>query len=188
MVHPMLIRMNEIIPQSRTTLLYLRNRIKERMIRKGDFLVKNGDPGNIFICIKQGCLKEFMIYKGVKLPNQFMEEGYVLFLPDLPVYENIQAIEDTTIYYIDPPDINYLNYTPGNFNVFCQIQFQDQRREIDTYNHIRNNKTELERVNWLLERQPTLIDRVPVLDLVIYLQVDISTLRKKMLPSKLVRH
>lgn len=181
----MLIRMNGIIPQSRKTLLYLRNRIKERMVRKGNFLVKNGDPGNIFICIKQGCLKEFMIHKGVKLPNKFMEEGYVLFLPNLPVRKNIQAIEDTTIYYIDPSDINYLSYTASNFNGLTLMLLEDQKDEIVSYNNIRDNNNELERVNWLLERQPGLIDRVPVMDLVIYLQVDISTLHKKMPPGKI---
>lgn len=180
----MLIRMNEIAPQSRTTLLYLRNRIKERMIPKGDFLVKDGDPGNILICIKQGCLKAFIIYEGVKLPDQFMEEGYVLFLPNMPVRGNIQATEDTTIYYIDPSDIDYLSFT-RSFNGFSLILLDGQRREHLNYNYIRKNKTEPERVDWLLERQPGLINRVPVMDLVMYLQVDISTLQKKLPPGKI---
>lgn len=180
----MLIRMNEIVPQSRATLLYLRNRIKERMIRKGDFLLKKGDPGNIFIYIKEGCLKEFTIYRNVKLPNQFMEEGYLLFLPVKPGFENIQAIEDTTIYYIDPLDINYLSYTAGNFNLFTIILLEGIKREIVDYNFMRKNETDLEKVNWLLERQPGLIDRVPLMDLAIYLQVKLSTLQK-MLPGKI---
>ncbi len=184
MLHPMLIRMNEIVPQSRATLLYLRNRIKERMIRKGDFLLKKGDPGNIFIYIKEGCLKEFSIFKNVKFPNLFMEEGYLLFLPVKPGFENIQAIEDTIIYYIDPSDINHLGYIAPNFNGLTMVLLEDLKEEIIDYNYIRKHKTELEKVNWLLERQPKLIDRVPLMDLVIYLQVKLSTL-KKMLPGKI---
>lgn len=186
MLHPMLIRMNEIVPQSRQTLLYLRNRIKERMIRQGDFLVKDGDPGNIFICIKQGCLKDFMNIKDVKIPNYFMEEGHVLFLPDLPVRENIQAIEDTTIYYIDPSDINHLSYIVSNFNRLTLELLHGQTTEAITYNDIQKNTTEHERVNWLLERQPGLIDRLPLTDLAIYLGIKISKLQS-LLPSGRIR-
>ncbi len=86
-----------------------------------------------------------MICKGVKHLTNFMEEGYVLFQPDLPVYVNIQAIEDTTIYYIDPSDIDYMSYMP-TFNGLTLILLQGQWRALTTFKGILHTKLNLNKV------------------------------------------
>ncbi|MES2112595.1 MAG: Crp/Fnr family transcriptional regulator [Bacteroidota bacterium] len=77
----------------------------KKTLKKGEYLLKSGDVCRYVFFIETGLVRYYINNDGVEQTNYFNKENefvcdYMSFLPQIPSYVNIQALEDTTIWVI----------------------------------------------------------------------------------------
>lgn len=91
--------------------------IMERTIfttrKKGDYFLKKGQTVSNMFVLETGCVRGFYNKENKEINTWFGFENELLgsFLPlfsNLPSYENIQFLEDSSLYYISANDLNAL--------------------------------------------------------------------------------
>lgn len=85
----------------------------KKVFKKGEYLLQAGNICRYVIFIETGLVRYYINSDGEERTNYFNKEGefvcnYISFLPQIPSYVNIQALEDTTIFVISFNDIQQL--------------------------------------------------------------------------------
>ena len=98
------------IPLSSQDEEIVRRLFHKKTFKKGDHLLQAGSICRYIIFIETGLVRYYINSDGEEHTNYFNKEGefvcdYMSFLPQVPSYVNIQALEDTTIFVISFNDI-----------------------------------------------------------------------------------
>lgn len=98
------------IPLSSQDEGIVRTLFHKKVFKKGDHLLQAGSICRYIIFIETGLVRYYINSDGEEHTNYFNREGefvcdYMSFLPQVPSYVNIQALEDTTIFVISFTDI-----------------------------------------------------------------------------------
>ena len=98
------------IPLSSKDEEIVRRLFHKKTFKKGDHLLQAGSVCRYIIFIETGLVRYYINSDGEEHTNYFNKEGefvcdYMSFLPQVPSYVNIQALEDTTIFVISFNDI-----------------------------------------------------------------------------------
>jgi len=98
------------IPLSSNDEEIVRRLFHKKIFKKGDHLLQAGSICRYIIFIETGLVRYYINSDGEEHTNYFNKEGefvcdYMSFLPQVPSYVNIQALEDTTIFVISFNDI-----------------------------------------------------------------------------------
>src|ERR1700712_4155352 len=100
---------------------YLSKTLKYRKLFKKDFLLKAGHVSHSVYFITEGLIRAYY-NKGEKEVNSwFMKEGDLSlsiesFYDQKPSYENIQALEDSIVYFIDYKELVHIYNEYPEFN------------------------------------------------------------------------
>jgi CRP-like cAMP-binding protein len=83
----------------------VRTLFHRKPLKKGEYLLKAGDVCRYVIFIESGLVRYYINNDGEEKTNYFNKENefvcdYLSFLPQIPSYVNIQALEDTIIWII----------------------------------------------------------------------------------------
>lgn len=175
--------LESIHPLSDGLKAYLLKNLKQRQIKKKDYLLKAGHVSRHVCFILNGLLRCFYVKSDIEVSSWFMKEGDVVFsiesfYTQTPSYESIQALEDTFIFYIDYEELQYI------YKEFPEFNFIG--RELTIYYHKLWGQqlysirmcTGMERYQWLLENHAELLKRVPAKYLASYLDISEFTLSK----------
>jgi CRP/FNR family transcriptional regulator, anaerobic regulatory protein len=111
-----------IYPLSDELEKYLASVIKERPIRKKDYLLKAGHVCRNICFISTGLLRCFYLQNSQEISSWFMMEGDVIisvesFFRQAKSKESIQALEDSLLYSLEYADLQYMyrNFPESNF-------------------------------------------------------------------------
>ncbi|MBV8391371.1 MAG: Crp/Fnr family transcriptional regulator, partial [Mucilaginibacter sp.] len=101
------------IPLSAADEEIVRRLFHKKTFKKGEHLLQAGNICRYVIFIETGLVRYYYNTDGEERTNYFNKEGefvcdYKSFMPQVPTYVNIQALEDTVIWVISFNDIQQL--------------------------------------------------------------------------------
>lgn len=176
-------RLESIHPLSDGLKAHLAKKLKQKQIKKKEYLLNEGNTSRHVCFIHTGLLRCFYVEGDKEVSAWFMKEGDVVFSIEsfhtqTPSYESIQALEDTFISYIDYEELEYIyrQFPEFNFNgrvleIHYHILWARQLHSIRMH-------TRQQRYQLLLENHPELIKRVPAKYLASYLDIEVTSLSK----------
>jgi len=89
------------------------NKFKSKLIKKNDFLFKQGDTCKDFVFVQKGCLRLYYLKEGVEVsvwfafqPSSAIE--IYSFIRETPSDYSLQAIEDSEVLYLPKTELNKL--------------------------------------------------------------------------------
>jgi len=179
------------IPQAEIDILV--NLVKPLVIKKGDFLYKEGKVPKHGAFVLQGILREYYTdSKGVDYVRRFAYEDWWMvdlyeLLHEKPALCSVQAIEDTQLLTFSKNDCNVLmNECPIAAKVLREISSAEK------YSLAKNEKQKKsvgaqENYESLLKNHPEIEKRIPLFHIASYLNIkpeSLSRIRKQMSLSK----
>lgn len=157
-------------------------------IKKGEFLLKEGQYIRHFYFVDSGCLCYYILRKGQKQVVEFFTEND--FCSDLhnyiekkPSNSNISATEDTVVYAINREDDARLWNHSHALERFGRLFITDEFIQLSRRVARMTNMSNEERYLRLQEKRPELIQRVPQYLIASYLgltPVGLSKIRKRL--------
>ncbi|RYE28816.1 MAG: cyclic nucleotide-binding domain-containing protein, partial [Sphingobacteriales bacterium] len=102
----MLNLLQAIHPFSDGLLEYLDRHVKVREVARKDYLLKAGHVSRAIHFVESGLLRCYYLKGDTEVSSWFMKAGDLIisiesFHLQKPSYENIQALEDSLLYYVD---------------------------------------------------------------------------------------
>ena len=175
--------LQSILPLSDELKTALSFYLKVKEFKKKTHLLKEGQVCNYIYFIEQGLVRSYYVKDGNEICSWFMKQGDVIisvasFYTRKPSYESIQAIEDTTAYFISYDELQILYKKFVEFNIIGRVLTEKyyQLSEERLYS-IRKQKS-VERYNFLLTHHPEILQRVPRKYIASYLGVTEETLSR----------
>ena len=159
---------------------------------KGEFLVREGAVSNKCYLVIKGSVRQFQLRQDMEKTSAFFLEGdpiimYSSYLEEKASEYSLQCLEDTILVsgarekekqmHLSHPLLEYLTHH------FLKEDF----RKAEQYIALLNIHPPEERYLWLLQNQPQLITRIPLIHISSYLGItpeSLSRIRKRILVNK----
>ena len=160
---------------------HLEDIVKERKLKKKDFLLKTGQVcGNIYF-VEEGLLRSFYEKGGREISFAFMKEGEICvdlesFLTQEYSQRSIQALEDSTLSYITHDELQRIYRDFDGFNRIGRVMTEQCFIPAIQKNVSLWMQPSQVRYQWLVKRSPELLQRVPAKYLASYLGITESML------------
>jgi CRP-like cAMP-binding protein len=162
--------------------------IKVVQFKKGEFLIKAGQYLRQTYFVLEGCVRQYFIVDGIeKTTNFFVEDQWILSTGDpndvKPSNFSLRFIENTLLVVGDEERSKALLSQFPKFQDLSRRAIQneyDRQRELS---ELLITKTPEQRYSYILERQPGLIDRIPLYHLASYIGItpeSLSRIRKRL--------
>ncbi len=165
---------------------------KKETFKKGTFLLKPNHYIHDFYFVKQGCISYYTIEEGTTRVMEFFTEGYFFtdlyaFIEQTPSETYLEATEDSIVYSISKTDQQKVYDHSHQLERFGRLSMQ--RTFVINFQRINQlrNLSNQERYLQLLEKRPTLLQRVPQYLIASYLgitPVGLSKIRKRLSEKK----
>lgn len=173
--------LNAIYPLPPELSVHLSQILKTREFPRKEFLLKAGHVSRHIYLIEKGLVRCYYMLGEKDISAWFMKEGDVVvsvnsFFGQVPSEENIQALENTLVYYISYDELeetyrNYLSFNVNGRKILTHYYRLSEQRAIS----MRSMKAK-ERYKYLLMHHPELLQRVPRKYIASYLGVTEATL------------
>lgn len=176
--------LNSVYPFSDELTNHLQEILKRREFSEGEHLLKAGHVCENVYFVHQGLLRSYYHDKRDNEKNiWFMKEGDVVyavrsFLDQIPSKEFIQALEDTTVYYISHRELEQIYEKYMIFNIHGRKLTQEYYKRSVEREDIMRMPEAIERYQYLLEHFPELVNRVPDKHLATFLRMTPVTLSR----------
>jgi CRP-like cAMP-binding protein len=178
---------NNYIPLKEPEINGLSNRVKERKIKRRQFILQENDVCKHYTFVVLGCFKMYGIDKnGVEHNIQFAPEND--WIMDIGSFHsekqsglNIEAIEPSVILQIDKPTLIYLYQNHEKFSRIFRVIIENKFVELQkrVLQNISSNAEE--RYLTFLEQYPQLLNRLPNTQIASYIGITpefLSVVRK----------
>ncbi len=165
------------------TLKSLEVALQKLELRKGDFLITEGKVCNHVYFLEQGCVRGFYNLDGKEISYWFAFENnfvtsFFSFITRKPGVENIQLIEDCTLWAITYDDLQKLYTKHPDMERLGRImheRYYVMLEERFVSNHFKEAR---ERYENLLTHAPHILQRVPLGYIASYLGITQETLSR----------
>lgn len=158
---------NKYLPLNETEKEALTSRLKERKIKRKQYILQEGDTCKYFTYVVEGCFKMYGVDNSGKEHNLLFtnEDDWITDIDSLhkerPSKLFIEAVEPSVILQISKGDLWYLytNYPKfdRNFRVIIEDKYIElQNRLLQIF-----SSTAYERYEFFLEQYPKLANRLP---------------------------
>ncbi|MEW7291761.1 Crp/Fnr family transcriptional regulator [Aquimarina sp. 2304DJ70-9] len=161
---------------------------KKEIFKKGAFLLKPDQFINDFYFVKQGCVSYYTVENGTIRVMEFFTEGYFFtdlyaYIQEIPSESYLEATEDSVVYSISKIDQQKVFDHSHQLERFGRLSMQ--RTFVINFQRINQlrNLSNQERYLQLLEKRPSLFQRVPQYLIASYLgltPVGLSKIRKRL--------
>ncbi|MBS1509560.1 MAG: Crp/Fnr family transcriptional regulator [Bacteroidetes bacterium] len=184
MVQHVIHALDQIHPASDGLKQYLQTTLKEVRLKRKEQLHAAGEICNNIYFVLQGLLRSYYPNSdGQETTGWFMKEGDVIvsvksFFHQVPAHENIEAMEDSILFYVTYSELQnaYIQYP--EFNVTGRILTEKYYvLSEERLASIRNEKAK-DRYHFLLCNYPELLLRIPASYIASYLGIDKATLSR----------
>ena len=175
--------LESIQPLSPALREHLSNILQFRVVPRKGFLVKAGHVCRNIYFIREGLVRCYYLRGEEEVCSWFMKERDVMiaiesFYSQLPSYENLQAMEETEVYYITYDQLQHIYREYPEFNVTGRVLTQEYHRHWAWQLYAIRMHSGRQRYQWLQENHGELVLRVPGRYLATYLGLADITLRK----------
>ena len=158
--------LHAVHPLSPELIDHLQTTVKYREVKRGEFLLKAGHICRDIYFIETGLLRCFYRKGDTEVSSWFMKDGDVIvsvesFFQRKPSYEWIQALEDCKLYYISYVELYAIYERFPEFNFISRELLQHYYVLWTQLLHAIRMKTAEEKYEWLLEKFPDFILRIP---------------------------
>ena len=162
---------------------YIMENLKEIEIPKKEFILKEGRICYNIYFVKKGLLRCYYFKDDKEICAWFMKETDIIFsvesfLNQVPSRENIQAIEDCTLYFIEYEELQYLYHHCPEFNFVGRVLTEKYYQLSEQRLYSLRMQKALERYNFILNHFPQIILRVPSKYIASYLGITEETLSR----------
>jgi CRP/FNR family transcriptional regulator, anaerobic regulatory protein len=180
-VEQLLLYLNSIYKLSPELEIHLLSVVKHREIRKKEFLLKAGQINKEIAFIVSGLMHAFYMKEDTEVSSWFLKEGDVIvsvdsFYDQVPSYEYIRALENTSIYYIDYSELEYIYNNFMEFNYIGRVLTIKYLKIWTQQLYSIKMRSAEERYEWILQNHPELLLRVPHKLIASYLDLTAVTL------------
>jgi CRP-like cAMP-binding protein len=158
------------------------SRFKQKTIKKGTLLLKRGQVASQYYFVKSGAIRFYFgesdeqLTAWVVFQNEFFTEISSLS-PGKPTRFNIEAIEETTLNYIDKSDMEELYRQYASWQEFGRITWEMMAiRMIDEIIRFQTLSAEERYLEFL--KVPGFLQRVPIKQLASYLGITPNALSR----------
>lgn len=182
-MNELLAYLNSIHPLSQKTMDYLVEHLKRTEVSKKKFILKQGRVCYSIYFVKEGLLRCFYIKNDKEINSWFMNEGDVIisvesFFDQTPGFENIQALEDSILYYIDYNELQYLYNNCPEFNFVGRALVEKYYKLSEQRLYSLRMQKAVEKYRFLMNNFPHIIQRVPSKYIASYLGITEETLSR----------
>jgi len=166
----------------------LRNILKEKKLKRKEYLLREGQVCNYATFISKGCLRYYYLVNGEESTGQFFFENgwyadYESFLSGEPSSQNIQALEDCSLYLIYRRDLEALFSRHPVFEKFGRLMAERAVLGLKKKNEFLTLQSHEERYLQLINDRPKVIQRVSLKYIASYLGMkpeSLSRIRKRL--------
>jgi CRP-like cAMP-binding protein len=157
--------------------------IQFRRLNKREWLLTPGETARHLYFIGRGLVRCYYMKDGDEVSSWFMAEGDFMtdvlsFFSQQPSLVYIQALEDCELYGIAYEDIQFLYKTFLEFNFIGRVVTEKYYMQSEERLYSIRRRTARERYNYLVERWPWLLQRVPQKYLASYLDIGLRTMSR----------
>ncbi|AXT55509.1 Crp/Fnr family transcriptional regulator [Aquimarina sp. MMG015] len=181
-------KIRSFTPVSDSDMEYGLQFYKKEIYKKGAYLVKPEQSIQDFYFMKKGCVTYYTIEEGVTRVMEFFTEGSFFtdlypYIEEIPSESYLEVIEDSIVYTISKTDaLKVFDYSHA-LERFGRLSMQ--KAFINNFQRINRmkNLSNQERYLQLLEKRPSLFQRVPQYLIASYLgltPVGLSKIRKRL--------
>ncbi|NLZ74114.1 MAG: Crp/Fnr family transcriptional regulator [Bacteroidales bacterium] len=169
-------------PISEETENLLIPHIQHCIKKKGDHLLRNGQVNGGVYILEQGILRFYYVKNQKEITTWFCQENMVAFSSafffHIPSFENIQLLEDSSVFYISGDALNKLYKKNEQINTIGRKLSEEYCLEFEYRVASLQTKTALERYQSLMEQSPEIFQRVSLGDIASYLAISQETLSR----------
>ena len=170
-------------PLSESLKDYLLSTVKVREVEKKGFLLKAGHVNRAIHFVDNGLLRCFYLKEDTEVCTWFMKSGDMIlsiesFYLQKESYENIQALENSTLFYLDYNELQYAYRTFPEFNFIGRVYTEKYHILWAQQLFGLRMQTPVERYRWLLTHHSELVLQVPSKYLASYLGIGEVTLSR----------
>jgi CRP-like cAMP-binding protein len=175
--------LNSIHPLSKDTNDFLMSRLQFVEISKKSFLLREGDVCREIYFVTKGLLRCFYNKNEKDVSSWFMKEGDVVisvesFLKQTKSKENIQALEDCSLYYINYDELQLAYSNFSDFNSIGRILTEKYYLLSEQRLYSLRMQRASEKYLFLLNHFPQILLRVPLKYIASYLGITEETLSR----------
>jgi CRP-like cAMP-binding protein len=152
-------------------------------IKKGEFLLKQGEIGNKVYYVERGLIRLYTNHKNKEISTWFAKEGDFIFNPnsfhfDKPSHENFHALEDCIIYSLPKSLFFQVSTIESVYAIYALNELIANLCEIQNHCTLLRNLDAEERYEFLITNYPSLKGRISQKYLASFLGIDITYLSK----------
>ena len=169
-------RLDSISPLSEPFRFYLHDAIHTKTVSRNDWLLRQGRICGQLYFIEKGLFRVFYTSHDKDVSSHFSHEGQFIFsvesfLRQASSSENIQALEDSVVHFINYPDLQnaYRNFPESNIIARKLLEQSVQKNE--WWLRCMRMQRAAERYAAILNHFPELVQRVPSKFLASYLGI-----------------
>jgi CRP-like cAMP-binding protein len=175
--------LNSIRPLSKDTNDFLMSRLQFVEISKKSFVLREGDVCREIYFVTKGLLRCFYNKNEKDVSSWFMKEGDVVisvesFLKQTKSKENIQALEDCSLYYINYDELQLAYSNFSDFNTIGRILTEKYYLLSEQRLYSLRMQRASEKYLFLLNHFPQILLRVPLKYIASYLGITEETLSR----------
>ncbi|KAA9038778.1 Crp/Fnr family transcriptional regulator [Ginsengibacter hankyongi] len=175
--------LNSIYPLSQKAIDYLTKNLKEIEVPRKNFVLKKGRVCYNIYFVKNGLLRCFYTKNDKEINSWFMKEQDVIFsvesfLNQIPSRESIQTVEDSHLYYISYPELQYLYNHCSEFNFIGRVVTEKYYQLSEQRLYSLRMQKAIDRYNFIFNHFPHIILRVPSKYIASYLGITEETLSR----------
>lgn len=178
---------NEILEISEEDWSLFESIIETVQLKKKEYLLREGQNSRGIYFLSEGALRTFHIRDGREINTSFnFEKDFLSELEsitnNLPSKSSIQAIEDSTVFYIDKQKLLELYEKSDFYQKLGRMILEQLTISQQKYSSLLISYSPKERYLQILENYPNIINRVPLQYLASYLGISresLSRIRKR---------
>jgi CRP-like cAMP-binding protein len=179
----LLLYLNNIHPLSPGLIEHLQGILKVRELPRKAYLLKQGGICTSISFIEKGLLRCFYEKDEKEICSWFMKEGDVIisvesFFKQTVSYENIQALEECVLYYINYKELQNIYCRFPEFNFIARVLTENYYTLSEQRLYSIRMQRAQERYQYLINHFPEIIQRVPLKYIASYLSITEETLSR----------
>jgi CRP-like cAMP-binding protein len=179
----LLLYLNTIHPLSSGLIEHLQSILKIKELPKKAYLLRQGSICANISFIEKGLLRCFYVKEDREVCSWFMKEGDVIisvesFFKQKVSFENIQALEECVLYYINYNELQYIYRNFSEFNFIARVLTEQYYTLSEQRLYSIRMQRGYERYQYLRIHFPELIKRVPSKYIASYLSITEETLSR----------
>ncbi len=164
-------------------LIYSFSFFKKEKFKKGEYLSREGQVCTKLMIVESGILRSFYNKDAEQLTTYFNIEGTIAtalrsYLKEVPAHENIQALTDVELFYIEKKDMNKLYDEIPSWNKIGRLLMEILYVKMEERSISLQHDSAKERYINFLTEFPNVVNRIPLQYIASFLGITPETLSR----------